>query len=188
MSRALFLDRDGVLNQRIPDGYVLHEEQFVVLPGVLEALARLSPLFDHVFMVTNQQGIGKGLMTEEDLRRIHAAFVGQVQAAGGRLDAIYFCPALKSAHSFMRKPSIGMALQARREHPGLCLKHSVMVGDTLSDMLFGRRAGMTTVLVGDDPQLAHASPHLVDYCYGDLLAFANAYSPSSPQGRVPKKK
>lgn len=173
MSRALFLDRDGVLNQRIPDGYVTKKEDFIILPGVLKALAILSPAFDYIFIVTNQQGIGKGLMTENDLNDIHTYFIQQVESMGGRIDKVYFCPALKSAHSFMRKPCIGMALQAKREHKGLNLKQSFVVGDTCSDMIFGHRASMTTVLVGDEAHVARNAPRYVDYYFEDILSFAN---------------
>ena len=169
---ALFLDRDGVINRRIIDGYVTRREDFVLIDGALEAIAIFARKFDHIFMVTNQQGIGKGLMTETDLADIHGWFLQQVEAAGGRIDRIYHCPALKTEHSFMRKPSIGMALQARRDFPDVVLKQSVMVGDTASDMLFGRRAGMTTVLVGDEPEIGRKTPHLVDYYYPDLLSYA----------------
>ena len=171
---TLFLDRDGVLNERIMDGYVTRLEEFRLIDGVLEAMAILSRRFDHIFMVTNQQGIGKGLMSEDDLETIHRWFTEQVESAGGRIDRIYHCPALKSAHSFMRKPSIGMALQARRDFPEVRLREAVMVGDTKSDMLFGRRAGMTTVLVGDEPEVATEAPHLVDFRYGTLLDFAQS--------------
>ena len=171
---TLFLDRDGVINERIIDGYVTRPEDFRLIDGVLEALAIFARRFDHIFMVTNQQGIGKGLMTEADLEAIHANFLRQVTEAGGRIDRIYHCPALKSEHSFMRKPSIGMALRARKDYPGVVLRRSVMVGDTESDMLFGRRAGMQTVLVGDDVEAARKNPHLVDYMYPDLLAYAKS--------------
>lgn len=171
---ALFLDRDGVLNRRIVDNYVTRLEDFEILPGVLEAMGLLAARYDHIFMVTNQQGIGKGLMTEDDLYTIHDHFLRQVRQAGGRIDRIYFCPALKAEHSFQRKPSIGMAVAAKHDYPDIRLKYSVMVGDSRSDMLFGRRAGMTTVLVGDDPQIALCDPYLVDYRYEDLLAFAEA--------------
>ena len=169
---SLFLDRDGVINERIIDGYVTRLEDFRLIDGVLEAMSIFANKFDRVFMVTNQQGIGKGLMTVADLESIHSWFVGQVEAAGGRLDRIYYCPSLKSEHSFRRKPSIGMAVQARRDYPDVRLKDSVMVGDTASDMLFGRRARMTTVLVGDEPEVATRLPHLVDYRYGTLLEYA----------------
>ncbi|MBO7490438.1 MAG: HAD family hydrolase [Bacteroidales bacterium] len=172
--RALFLDRDGVINERIIDGYVTRPEDFHIIDGVLEAMAVFAQKFDRIFMVTNQQGIGKGLMTVADLEAIHNDFLRKVEAAGGRMDKIYFCPALKAEHSFMRKPSIGMALQARREFPDIKLKQSIMVGDTESDMLFGHRAGMQTVLVGPEPHLAHKYPHLIDYYYPNLLAYAKS--------------
>lgn len=171
---TLFLDRDGVLNQRIVDGYVTRPDDFVIIPGVLEALKIFADRFSHIFIVTNQQGIGKGLMTAADLRRVHDSFLSQVDAAGGRIDRIYYCPELKSVHSFNRKPSIGMALQARRDFPGVRLKESVMVGDMKSDMLFGRRAGMTTVLVGNDDDTARTHPHLVDFSYPSLIDYAKS--------------
>jgi histidinol-phosphate phosphatase family protein len=171
---SLFLDRDGVINVRIPDGYVTRLEDFKLIDGVLEAMAIFARHFDHIFMVTNQQGIGKKLMSEADLDKIHQWFVEQVNSAGGKIDHIYYCPALKSANSFMRKPSIGMALQTRRDFPDIRLKESVMVGDTKSDMLFGHRAGMTTVLVGDEPEVATQNPHLVNYYYNTLIDYARS--------------
>lgn len=171
---ALFLDRDGVINVRIVDNYVTRKEDFVIIDGVLEALKIFADKFDHIFMVTNQQGIGKGLMTDEDLKEIHDDFLSKVVAAGGRIDRIYYCPELKSAHSFKRKPAIGMALQAKNDFPEISLKNSIMVGDTRTDMLFGRRAQMTTVLVGDEPEIAKRNPHLVDYCYPSLIEYAKS--------------
>ena len=159
---SLFLDRDGVINVRLVDDYVKSPTEFVVIDGVFEAISIFAKKFNHIFIVTNQQGIGKGLMSEADLNEIHSVFMRQVEENGGTIDKIYFCPALKSEHSFMRKPSIGMALQARREFPDVILKDSVMVGDSKSDMLFGRRAGMKTVLVGDEQDIAKQSPHLVE--------------------------
>lgn len=172
--RALFLDRDGVLNVRIVDNYVTRKEDFVIIDGVLDAMAIFAKKFDRIFMVTNQQGIGKGLMTDEDLKEIHDDFLAKVESAGGRIDKIYYCPELKSAHSFKRKPAIGMALQAKNDFPEISLKKSIMVGDTQTDMLFGRRAHMTTVLVGDEPEIAHKVPHLVDYCYPTLYDYAKS--------------
>lgn len=169
---ALFLDRDGVINRRIVDGYVTRPEDFIFIDGVLEAMAVFASRFDRIFIVTNQQGIGKGLMTEADLEAVHGYLLSQVEAAGGRIDRIYYCPALKSAHSYMRKPSIGMALNARRDYPDVVLRQSVMIGDMESDMLFGRRAGMQTVLVGDESGLARQKPYLVDLCFPDLISYA----------------
>lgn len=169
---CLFLDRDGTLNQRIMGGYVRSAEEFIILPGVLDALRIFAEKYERIFIVTNQQGIGKGLMTEEDLNIVHGLFLKQVEEAGGRIDKIYFCPALKSENSFMRKPSIGMAVRARHEYPEVKLKDCVMVGDTMTDMLFGRRAGMKTVLVGDEPEVARQYPHLVDLRFDTILEYA----------------
>src|SRR5574344_27885 len=169
---TLFLDRDGVLNERIIDNYVTSTKDFVIMPGVLEAMSIFAKYFDHIFIVTNQQGIGKGLMTESDLEHIHNAFIQEVKQAGGRIDKIYHCSALKDQHSFMRKPSIGMALQARKDFGDVVLRDSIMIGDTKSDMLFGRRAKMKTVLVGDEKQVVLNYPHLIDYYYPTLLDFA----------------
>lgn len=168
---ALFLDRDGVLNVLRPNDYVKSPDELEILPGVAEALVLCREQFDYIIIVTNQQGIGKGLMTEDDLTAIHAKLLEAI----GPIDRIYHCSALKSAHSFRRKPNIGMALQARRDFPGLRLKDSVMVGDSKTDMLFGRRAGMKTVLVGDNSTVATDQPHLVDYRYASLLDFAASW-------------
>ena len=165
---ALFLDRDGVLNVLRPDDYVKTPAELELLPGVAEALAVCRRHFARIFIVSNQQGIGKGLMSEDDLAAIHAKLL----AAIGPVDRIYHCPDLKSAHSFRRKPNIGMALQARRDFPDIRLKESVMVGDSMTDMLFGRRAGMTTVLVGHNSTVATDRPWLVDRRYEDFPAFA----------------
>lgn len=165
---ALFLDRDGVLNVLRQGDYVKHPDELELLPGVAEALRMLRPHYDHIFVATNQQGIGKGLMTKNDLEAVHRKLTDSIPG----IDSIYFCPELERMHSFMRKPNIGMAIQARREHPGLRLKECVMVGDSMTDMLFGRRAGMTTVLVGDNSDCATAKPWLVDYRYRNLPEYA----------------
>lgn len=166
--RALFLDRDGVLNELRPDDYVKTPDELIVLPGVCEALELCRKQFSHIFIVTNQQGIGKGLMREADLKAIHSKLLDII----GPIDRIYHCPALRSAHSFSRKPNIGMALQARRDFPDIRLKDCMMVGDSKTDMLFGRRAGMKTVLVGNNTTVATDQPYLVDYHYASLLDFA----------------
>jgi len=165
---ALFLDRDGVLNVLRPNDYVKTPDELVILPGVVEALELCRRHFDRIIIVTNQQGIGKGLMSETDLDAIHHKLV----EIAGPIDRIYHCSDLEGSGSFRRKPNIGMALQARRDFPGIKLKESVMVGDSMTDMLFGRRAGMTTVLVGDNSTVATDRPWLVDRRYASLAEYA----------------
>lgn len=166
--KSLFLDRDGVLNELRRNDYVKSPEELEVIPGVVEAMGLLRQRFDHIFIVTNQQGIGKGLMTEGDLQAVHEKLMSII----GPVDRIYHCPELESSHSFHRKPNIGMALQARHDFADVRLKDSVMVGDSRTDMLFGRRAGMVTVLVGDNSDVAVTDPYLVDFRYPSLLEFA----------------
>ncbi|NQV02361.1 MAG: HAD-IIIA family hydrolase, partial [Bacteroidia bacterium] len=152
---SLFLDRDGVLNRRIVGSYVTQWNEFSWLPGVLEALKILSGIFGLVIVVTNQQGIGKGIMTKDALTLIHTKLLKEVEQQGGRIDAIYFSPHLQKEGSIMRKPNVGMALQARRELPEIRFKQAVMAGDSLSDMLFGRRLGMKTVFISENKSDLH---------------------------------
>jgi len=168
----LFLDRDGVLNQRIPDDYVKHPDEFLFNPGVTEALALLSSKFQPIVVVTNQQGIGRGLMSSAQLENVHKKMNDEVKSAGGRIDAVYFSPDLKRSRSFTRKPAVGMGLKARKQFPSIRFNQSIMVGDTYSDILFGHRLGMITVLVGNDREAAFQSSRILDFSFPDLLAFA----------------
>ncbi|MBO4282862.1 MAG: HAD-IIIA family hydrolase [Bacteroidales bacterium] len=152
---SLFLDRDGVINRRIVDAYVRDPSEFVFLPRVPEAMALLRRTFGYVFLVTNQQGIGKGLMGVDDLERVHAYMESALDYP---FDHIYFCPDLASSGSRFRKPETGMAEQARKDFPAVDFSKSVMVGDARSDMLFGEKAGMYTVfLPGTDAAYPQAS-------------------------------
>ena len=144
-SWTLFLDRDGVINRRLLDDYVKRWDEFEFLPGVKEAIAKLSRIFGRVVIVSNQQGIGKGLMTEKDLDHIHSMMVHEIEEAGGRIDAIYHCPELKEKNPECRKPKPGMALQAQKDFPEIDFEKSVMIGDSESDIEFGKRLGMLTV-------------------------------------------
>src|SRR5688572_23731927 len=92
MTKTLFLDRDGVINERIPGDYVKNWDEFIFLDGVLEALNILARKFNRIVVVTNQQGIAKGLMTEEDLNKVHQRMVLEIQESGGKIDKVYFCP------------------------------------------------------------------------------------------------
>lgn len=157
-SWTLFLDRDGVINTRIVDAYVLKREDFKFIAGVTEALKTFAGVFGKIIVVTNQQGIGRGYMTEADLEIIHAYMRDEIIKNGGRLDAIYHCPHVAETNHHDRKPNVGMAMKAKKNFPEIDFKKSVMAGDSLSDMEFGHRLGMVNILIGDDntPALKHA--------------------------------
>ena len=176
---TLFLDRDGVINRRLPGDYVRNWEEFEFVEGVLPALRLLAALFGRIIVVSNQQGIGKGLMEETELALIHERMRGEVQAAGGRIDAIYFCPGLASDNPPCRKPNTGMALQARQDFPEIDFARSFMAGDTVSDMEFGARLGLVNVLIGADEETlgklsGEAHSGMVRYRFDDLYRFAQA--------------
>ena len=115
--RTLFLDRDGVINQRLPGHYVTQWSEFDFLPGVLDALALLKKVFFPIVIVTNQQGIGKGIMREEDLDNVHQQMQRVITAQGGRIDGIYYCPELSTQEGNCRKPATTMAEQAQQDFP-----------------------------------------------------------------------
>jgi len=168
---GIFLDRDGVINRRIPGGYVQYWSDFSFLPGALSALASLAEHFTYLFVVTNQQGIGKGLMTEEDLQRVHQKMRRAIEQGGGRIDAIYFCGKLKTDPDNCRKPKPAMGLQAKAAFPQLRLERCLMVGDSHSDMVFGRGLGMTNVLIEgkeEEVQQLGTDSHLYDYRFDSL--------------------
>ena len=156
---TLFLDRDGIINRLRPGDYVKSWDEFEFLPGALNALTKCNAMFRRILVVTNQRGVGKGLMTRQALDEIHRRMLQTIAAHGGRIDKIYCCTGL-SENDPCRKPNIGMALQAQKEFPEIDFASALMVGDTSSDLLFGRNAGMPTVLIGeDDPQADYISLH-----------------------------
>ena len=141
---TLFLDRDGVLNKHLPGDYVKSWKQWEWMPGILEALAKWSKKFRHIVLVTNQRGVGKGLMSEADLAAVHAAMLSDIREAGGRLDLILTCTAL-SDNDPCRKPNPGMFFQAQVQFPDIDPASSVMLGDMPSDAVFAANCGMTFV-------------------------------------------
>jgi histidinol-phosphate phosphatase family protein len=165
---TLFLDRDGVINRRLPGDYVRSPLLFEFLPGVLDALPRLSVRFGRIVVVTNQAGIGKGLMTLSDLERIHREMRLQVEGAGGRLDAIYFCPHAAMEGCPCRKPATGMGWQALADFPDIDFETSWMVGDSVSDLEFGAALGMRRVWIRGQ---ADVEQPICDFTFNDLGSF-----------------
>lgn len=147
---TLFLDRDGVINVRFPGDYVKRVEEFEFLPGVTKAISKFSSVFGRIVVVTNQQGIARGIYTHEDLLAIHTHMKNEIEKAGGKIDAVYYAPQLDSENSPMRKPGIGMALQAKKDFPEIDFSKSIMIGDTDTDIQFGKTAGMKVVFLADE--------------------------------------
>jgi histidinol-phosphate phosphatase family protein len=171
---TLFLDRDGVINQRLIDDYVKSWDEFEFLEGVPEAIRIFAETFGRVVVVTNQRGIGRGLMAEDTLNNIHEKMTDEIARAGGKIDKVYFCPDLKSSGSFCRKPQVGMGLKAKKDFPEINFKKSIIAGDSKSDMQFGKRLKMKTVLIGEHFDIARKNPGLVDFHFDDLISFANS--------------
>jgi D-glycero-alpha-D-manno-heptose 1-phosphate guanylyltransferase len=171
---TLFLDRDGVINKERLNHYVLHWEQFIFSEGVLQSFKTLSNKFGRILIVSNQRGVGKGLMSEQNLTEIHHEMQKEVEQAGGHIDKIYYCTDVNDKHP-SRKPNPGMAYQAVRDFPEIDLNKAIMVGNKPSDMRFGRAAGMFTVFLRTtNPEQAFPHPD-IDLSFNNLPDFANAF-------------
>ena len=168
-SWTLFLDRDGVINKKIDNDYVKHWIDFKFIEGTFEALKKLDAVFGKIVVVTNQQGIGKQLYRVEDLELIHQNMLYEITYLGGRIDKVYFSPYLHSQNHPTRKPGIGMALQAQKDFPEIDLTKSIIVGDSMSDMEFGRNAGMKTIFISEEKR----TNQKIDLQYPSLIEFAN---------------
>jgi D-glycero-D-manno-heptose 1,7-bisphosphate phosphatase len=158
---AVFLDRDGVLNVRPPRAqYVRRPEEFVWLPGALDALRRLHEAGFLVFVVTNQAGIGRHEMTAADLTDVHAAMRRDAERAGGSIDAIYFCPHDWDEGCSCRKPQPGLLFQAQHEYD-LDLSRTPFIGDDERDEQAARAAGCPSILVTEERLLSAVVAELV---------------------------
>ena len=169
---TLFLDRDGVINVEKNEDYIRNWNEFEFYSESLKALPLLAKKFPRIIITTNQKGVGKGLMTEDDLQDIHNNMKSQIELVQGRIDHILYCTDLDN-DSPNRKPQPGMAFQAQTLFPEIQLDKSIMVGNRMSDMLFGRNAGMHTVFVATThPETSFPDP-TIDYRFANLLDFAN---------------
>lgn len=146
MAAAVFLDRDGVINQKMPEGqYVSSVQEFHILPGVVEAIHRLKMAGYLVIVVTNQRGIALGRYTMEDLDKIHGALHAALRAGFTDVDGIYVCPHDKNSCE-CRKPKPGLLLRAKEDFPQIELAKSIMIGDSESDIQAGIAAGCGTCM------------------------------------------
>ena len=144
-SRAVFLDRDGVLNRESAE-FIKTVDEIDILPGVPAAIAKLNAAGYRTVVITNQSGIGRGLFSEETLTEMHRKLESAVQEGGGVLTAIYHCPHLPGDGCSCRKPEPGMILRGAREYE-IDLNSSYFVGDRPEDIRCGNTAGCRTILV-----------------------------------------
>jgi D-glycero-D-manno-heptose 1,7-bisphosphate phosphatase len=160
---AAFLDRDGTINRKAPEGdYIKHPAEVTLLPGAAEAIRRLNDAGVMVIVVSNQRGIALGRMSESDLEAVQAALARRLRAAAGAwVDAVFHCPH-DIGQCDCRKPQTGMFRQALARFPWIDPRRSVIVGDGESDVEAGRRLGIPALRIGGDvPDLAAAVARLL---------------------------
>jgi histidinol-phosphate phosphatase family protein len=171
-SWTLFIDRDGVVNDEKHLDYIHRWDEFKFYEGVKEAFKIFNEQFGIIIMVTNQRGVAKGLTKIEDLHLIHQNMLHEIENAGGRIDRIYFCTEMESEN---RKPNPGMGLEAKRDYSGIDLSKSIMIGNTLSDMRFGRNLGVAINIflptTRKDVPFDHQD---IDLVFNDLISVAKA--------------
>jgi len=171
MNKALFLDRDGIINERIISGYVTKPTEFKLIPESLSLFAWAKEHGYLTVIVTNQQGIGKGLMTEQDLADVHTYMCSLLAEHGFAPDAIEYCPDPDGTNSTRRKPAPGMLLDAAQQL-NINLSSSWMIGDSITDAQAGKEAGTTTILIGTYSNIPEA-----DYICADVEECAEILIP-----------
>jgi D-glycero-alpha-D-manno-heptose 1-phosphate guanylyltransferase len=170
-SWTLFLDRDGVINYEKKDDYIRNWNEFKFYEEAKAAIKIFSKRFGRIIVVSNQRGIGRELMTEDDVLDIHKNMQAEIEASGGRVDGIYFCTATDSKNPY-RKPNPGMAFNAKRDFPEIDLGKSIIAGNKPSDMLFGKNAAMYSVFIASThPQTPFPHPD-IDLRFNSLIDFA----------------
>jgi D-glycero-D-manno-heptose 1,7-bisphosphate phosphatase len=171
--RYIFLDRDGVLNRKLPEGvFVSTWEQFEWLPGAIEAVARMTRAGWTVLVVSNQRGVALGRVTVAQVEQIHERMRAEIEQQGARLDGIFYCPHDRG-QCRCRKPDIGLFEQAQQQFPQATAQNSVVIGDSLSDIQAGKRLGMTTIFIRGDAATqkegSEVAASLADAVAGSLL-------------------
>ncbi len=166
---TLFLDRDGVINHEKHQDYIHTWDEFKFYDGAKVAIQIFTQKFNRIIVITNQRGIGKGVTKNEDVAIIHANMKTDIEAVGGKIDAVYFCPDLESPN---RKPNPGMGLQAVKDFKDIDLTKTIMVGNTLSDMQFGRNLGIKTIFLTTTRPDVDTTDATIDNVYPSLIAFA----------------
>ena len=163
MPDTLFLDRDGVINVKLDGCYVKHPDEFEFMIGAELAIAKLSKIFNRILIVTNQQGIAKGIMSEKDLDVLHNYMLFELKSKGGIIDKVYYCPHLAIEGCNCRKPKPGMIQQAIIDFPEIKVEDSYLIGDSVTDILAGSKMGLMTVNVDSEYTLSKWCDELLSF-------------------------
>lgn len=170
---TLFLDRDGVLNHDKVGSYIFNPGEYVFYDGVPEVFQLFKEKFGRIIIATNQRGVGRGLMSVADLDAVHQKMLTGIEKKGGKIDAIFYADSIHN-DDLVRKPNPGMALRAKEQFPEIDFSRSIMIGNNLSDMQFGRNAGMYTIfLKTTTPDIVLPHPD-IDLAFNALTDFAKA--------------
>ena len=174
---TLFLDRDGVINVESVGSYITSWSEFEFHEGARESLQKLSQQFGTIVVVSNQRGVGRGIMTIDSLLEINSNLKSAVAEYGGRIDKVYNCTAVNdSDHN--RKPNTGMGMQAQEDFPEIDFRRSVMVGNSMSDMEFGKRLSMHTIFLTTKHEPLSLPNDLIDEQYPSLQAWTASMVPA----------
>ncbi|MFB7158323.1 D-glycero-alpha-D-manno-heptose-1,7-bisphosphate 7-phosphatase [Lysinibacillus sp. NPDC056232] len=165
MKKAVFLDRDGVINEVLTDRvkFVNKPNELYFLPHVPEAIKKLNKYFDYIFVVTNQGGVGLGYMKETKLQKIHEHMVKELKKEGATIHEVVYCP--PKSGCACRKPHSKLIVDLAEKY-NIDLAKSYMVGDTDTDIIAGKRAGTKGVFLGEKDPLA-------DAVFPDLISAAD---------------
>ena len=162
MFDTLFLDRDGVINEKLENRYVTCIKEFVFIEGVLESFTTINKYFKRVIIITNQQGIGKKIMTVKQLEDVHNYMKSEIESSGGKINKIYFCSDLASKENNCRKPGTKMFEKALEDFPKIDLKKSFMLGDSDSDIVAGEKMGIKSVKIDHKFNLKSALKKIIN--------------------------
>ncbi|MDI6781124.1 MAG: D-glycero-beta-D-manno-heptose 1,7-bisphosphate 7-phosphatase [bacterium] len=155
LQRAVFLDRDGVINKKLEGDYVKSYDEFSFLPGVIDAIKKIKQKGLMVIIITNQSGIGRGIMSEDDLINVHEQMLAELKKNGVTIDAIYYCPHSPDNGCDCRKPKDGLFKQALMDF-NIDMRNSWMIGDEQKDVEAGEKAGCQTYLLSKGELLIKA--------------------------------
>lgn len=180
--RYVFLDRDGVINRKAPEGeYVRDWKSFEILPGVEAALRALNRSGRRVIVLTNQRGIGLGLYTCADVEALHERLRQHLAAHRARIDAFYYCPHDRNQCN-CRKPAPGLFYQAFRDFPDALPQNSVVIGDSISDIEAARALVIRAIFVQGDPVMrkpgGEAAAAMAQSCADSLAEAVKRYLPA----------